>query len=232
MRLRESPPWTLSYCLYLSFSFQFNLLTNQIAKSRIVPRPPSEEFLRAFFWASGFTGSKRPAMPGRPILEEDRCMAVWREVGVDDSKLLTPAVAKIAEFWGMTDARFGTVLGLPHSTINRLRLGGQSSELQLSLLRFQAVFCAFYAQRNRCVLATMSRCARGCRLKMLISPLARSILSKLAGSSQRFATMRTDISIESEIVPLADCPVSGQIQPNLPWTAKFQSAHFKISKDR
>lgn len=46
-------------------------------------------------------------------------MAVLSEMRVDGSKLLTAAIVKFAEFWGMTDARLATVLGMPVSTVRR-----------------------------------------------------------------------------------------------------------------
>lgn len=44
------------------------------------------------------------------------------EIDADDSKLLTFAIVRIAEFWDMTDTRLGLVLSLPASTVKRLRL--------------------------------------------------------------------------------------------------------------
>lgn len=62
-------------------------------------------------------------------------MAVLREIRVDDSKLLTAAIEKIAEFWGITDTKLGTVMGLQHSTIKRLRLG--KAELEMATESFE-----------------------------------------------------------------------------------------------
>lgn len=41
----------------------------------------------------------------------------------DDGKLLTGAIARVAEFWGLTNAKLGAVLGLSPATVSRLRAG-------------------------------------------------------------------------------------------------------------
>ena len=38
-----------------------------------------------------------------------------------DGKVLTTAIARIAEFWGLTNAKLGSVLGLSPATVSRLR---------------------------------------------------------------------------------------------------------------
>tara|TARA_R110002110_G_scaffold252437_1_gene468301 strand:- start:404 stop:796 length:393 start_codon:yes stop_codon:yes gene_type:complete len=40
-----------------------------------------------------------------------------------DDKLLTSAVSKIAAFWGLSNVKLGSVLGLSEATISRLRSG-------------------------------------------------------------------------------------------------------------
>jgi hypothetical protein len=41
----------------------------------------------------------------------------------DDARILSSAVAKIAEFWGLSNAKLGLVLGLSQATVSRLRSG-------------------------------------------------------------------------------------------------------------
>jgi uncharacterized protein (DUF2384 family) len=41
----------------------------------------------------------------------------------DDARVLSSAVAKIAEFWGFSNAKLGVVLGLSQATVSRLRSG-------------------------------------------------------------------------------------------------------------
>lgn len=41
----------------------------------------------------------------------------------DDGKVLASAVAKIAGFWGFTNAKLGAILGLSEATASRLRSG-------------------------------------------------------------------------------------------------------------
>jgi len=41
----------------------------------------------------------------------------------DDDRILTSAIAKVADFWGLSNAKLGTVLGLSPATISRLRSG-------------------------------------------------------------------------------------------------------------
>lgn len=40
-----------------------------------------------------------------------------------DAEVLTAAVAKIADFWGLSNAKLGAVLGLSPATVSRLRCG-------------------------------------------------------------------------------------------------------------
>lgn len=50
-------------------------------------------------------------------------MSVVAQLKSDSSKVLTPAVIRIAEFWGMSNSRLGTVLGVSPATASRLRSG-------------------------------------------------------------------------------------------------------------
>ncbi len=43
----------------------------------------------------------------------------------DDAQVLTSAVARIAELWGLSNAKLGTILGVSPATASRLR-GGQT----------------------------------------------------------------------------------------------------------
>jgi uncharacterized protein (DUF2384 family) len=45
------------------------------------------------------------------------------ELQPDDSKVLTSAIARIAEFWGLTNPKLGAILGVSESTASRLRSG-------------------------------------------------------------------------------------------------------------
>ncbi|BDW83698.1 hypothetical protein MACH24_31360 [Erythrobacter sp. Dej080120_24] len=54
----------------------------------------------------------------------------------DDGKVLTSAIAKIAAFWGFTNAKLGTILGLSEATASRLRSG--KSELDPTSKSFEA----------------------------------------------------------------------------------------------
>ena len=58
------------------------------------------------------------------------------EVEEVDGKVLTTAVARIAEFWGLTNAKLGAVLGLSQATVSRLRSG--RSELDPASKSFEA----------------------------------------------------------------------------------------------
>ena len=55
---------------------------------------------------------------------------------VGDGKILTTAVARIAEFWGLTNAKLGSVLGLSAATVSRLRSG--KAELDPASKSFEA----------------------------------------------------------------------------------------------
>ena len=43
------------------------------------------------------------------------------ELQPDDGKVLTSAIARIAEFWGLTNPKLGAILGVSESTASRLR---------------------------------------------------------------------------------------------------------------
>ena len=58
------------------------------------------------------------------------------EVEEGDGKVLTTAIARIAEFWGLTNAKLGAVLGLSQATVSRLRSG--KSELDPASKSFEA----------------------------------------------------------------------------------------------
>ena len=58
------------------------------------------------------------------------------EVEEGDGKVLTTAIARIAEFWGLTNAKLGAVLGLSQATVSRLRSG--RSELDPASKSFEA----------------------------------------------------------------------------------------------
>ena len=58
------------------------------------------------------------------------------EVEEGDSKVLTTAITRIAEFWGLTNAKLGAVLGLSQATVSRLRSG--RSELDPASKSFEA----------------------------------------------------------------------------------------------
>ena len=45
------------------------------------------------------------------------------ELQPDDGKVLTSAIARIAEFWGLTNPKLGAILGVSDSTASRLRSG-------------------------------------------------------------------------------------------------------------
>lgn len=58
------------------------------------------------------------------------------EVEEGDGKVLTNAISRIAEFWGLTNAKLGSVLGLSQATVSRLRSG--RSELDPASKSFEA----------------------------------------------------------------------------------------------
>ncbi len=58
------------------------------------------------------------------------------EVEEGDGKVLTTAITRIAEFWGLTNAKLGSVLGLSQATVSRLRSG--RSELDPASKSFEA----------------------------------------------------------------------------------------------
>ena len=53
-----------------------------------------------------------------------------------DDRILTSAVAKIADYWDLSNAKLGSVLGLSPATISRLRSG--STKLDQSSKSFEA----------------------------------------------------------------------------------------------
>jgi uncharacterized protein (DUF2384 family) len=58
------------------------------------------------------------------------------QVEEGDGKVLTTAIARIAELWGLTNAKIGSVLGLSPATISRLRSG--KAELDPASKSFEA----------------------------------------------------------------------------------------------
>ena len=58
------------------------------------------------------------------------------ELEPDDGRILTSAIARIAEFWGLTNAKLGSVLGLSSATVSRLRSG--KAELDPASKSFEA----------------------------------------------------------------------------------------------
>ena len=50
-------------------------------------------------------------------------MSVIAQLEDDSSKVLTSAVTRIADFWDLSNARLGTVLGVSPATASRLRSG-------------------------------------------------------------------------------------------------------------
>jgi uncharacterized protein (DUF2384 family) len=53
-----------------------------------------------------------------------------------DDRILTSAVAKIADYWDLSNAKLGAVLGLSPTTVSRLRSG--STKLDQSSKSFEA----------------------------------------------------------------------------------------------
>ena len=45
------------------------------------------------------------------------------DIEAEDDRVLTTAVSRIADFWGLTNAKLGAVLGLSAATVSRLRSG-------------------------------------------------------------------------------------------------------------
>lgn len=54
----------------------------------------------------------------------------------DDGRVLTTAIAKIADFWGLTNGKLGSILGLSPATISRMRSG--KAELDPATKSFEA----------------------------------------------------------------------------------------------
>ena len=50
-------------------------------------------------------------------------MATVLKHAPSDSELLTSTIARIADLWGLSNARLGTILGLSPATASRLRAG-------------------------------------------------------------------------------------------------------------
>lgn len=57
-------------------------------------------------------------------------------VDPDDGKVLTSAVTRIADFWGLTNPKLGSILGVSESTASRLRSG--RAELDPASKSFEA----------------------------------------------------------------------------------------------
>jgi uncharacterized protein (DUF2384 family) len=52
------------------------------------------------------------------------CMATrFKADANEDARVLSSAISKIAEFWGLSNAKLGLVLGLSQATVSRLRSG-------------------------------------------------------------------------------------------------------------
>lgn len=58
------------------------------------------------------------------------------EVHVDDSRVLSGAVARIADYWGLSNAKLGSVLGLSAATVSRLR--SEKAKLDSASKSFEA----------------------------------------------------------------------------------------------
>ena len=58
------------------------------------------------------------------------------EVRTDDSRILTTAIGRVAEYWGLSNAKLGSILGLSAATISRLRSG--KTELDAASKSFEA----------------------------------------------------------------------------------------------
>lgn len=58
------------------------------------------------------------------------------ELQPNDGKVLTSAIARIAEFWGLTNPKLGAILGVSESTASRLRSG--KAELDSASKSFEA----------------------------------------------------------------------------------------------
>lgn len=63
-------------------------------------------------------------------------MATRPEPRADKAAILTAAIARIAEFWGLSNAKLGVVLGLSPATVSRLRNG--QSQLDPASKSFEA----------------------------------------------------------------------------------------------
>lgn len=63
-------------------------------------------------------------------------MATKAAIRADDGRVLTEAIARIAQFWGLTNAKLGSVLGLSPATASRLRSG--KAELDPASKSFEA----------------------------------------------------------------------------------------------
>lgn len=58
------------------------------------------------------------------------------ELRASDGKVLTSAIARIAEFWALTNPKLGVILGVSESTASRLRSG--KAELDPASKSFEA----------------------------------------------------------------------------------------------
>lgn len=61
---------------------------------------------------------------------------VLSETQARDGRILTSAIARIADFWGLTNSKLGAVLGLSAATVSRLRAG--KAELDPASKSFEA----------------------------------------------------------------------------------------------
>jgi hypothetical protein len=50
-------------------------------------------------------------------------MATKAALAASDAEVLTSAIIRIAKFWGLSNAKLGTVLGLSQATASRLKAG-------------------------------------------------------------------------------------------------------------
>ena len=57
------------------------------------------------------------------------------EIEPNDGQVLTSAISRIADFWGLTNAKLGSVLGLSAATVSRLR--GGKAELDPATKSFE-----------------------------------------------------------------------------------------------
>ena len=58
------------------------------------------------------------------------------QIEPEDEEALTTAISKIADFWGLTNAKLGSILGLSPATVSRMRSG--KAELDPATKSFEA----------------------------------------------------------------------------------------------